>query len=127
MHKHLQKQSCVGAAYGEQRDLLRCASALVLRLSGPQSSLLPAEPATESAVAAEYLIFILHIHVHVHHHHLTDHSSLLLCNIGVRFFGGGGSSHDKLPELAHRRALEKSLRVKDQSCPVLRSSHKTVW
>ena len=39
----------------------------------------------------------------------------------------GGSSDDKLPELAHQKALEKSLGIKDQSCPVLRLSHKTVW
>ena len=44
-------------------------------------------------------------------------------------FGGvdafwGGSSHDELPELAHHKALEKSLGIKDQSCPVLRLSHK---
>jgi hypothetical protein len=38
----------------------------------------------------------------------------------------GGSSHDKLPELAHQKALEKSLGVKDQSCPVRRLSQKTV-
>ena len=45
----------------------------------------------------------------------------------VAFGGGGGSSHDELPELAHLKALEKSLGIKDQSCPVLRLSHKTVW
>ena len=38
-----------------------------------------------------------------------------------------GSSHDKLPELAHQNALEKSLGIKDQSCPVLQLSHNTVW
>ena len=36
----------------------------------------------------------------------------------------GGSSHD---ELAHQKALDKSLGIKDQSSPVLRLSHKTVW
>ena len=41
----------------------------------------------------------------------------------------GGSRHDKLPELPHQKALAKSLGIKDQSCPVLRLSHKTktVW
>ena len=44
----------------------------------------------------------------------------------------GGSSNDKLPELAHQKALEESLGIKDQSCPVARGggvrlSHKTVW
>ena len=38
-----------------------------------------------------------------------------------------GSSHDELLELAHYKALDKSLGIKDQSCPVLRLSHKTVW
>ena len=37
-----------------------------------------------------------------------------------------GSSDNKLPELAHQKALEKALGIKDQSCPVLRLSHKTV-
>ena len=31
-----------------------------------------------------------------------------------------GPNHDKLPELAHQKALEESLGIKDQSCPVLR-------
>ena len=38
-----------------------------------------------------------------------------------------GSHHDKLPKLAHQKALKRSLGIKDQSCPVLRLSHKTVW
>ena len=42
-------------------------------------------------------------------------------------FFGGGSSHDKLPELAHQKALEKSLGIKDQGCPVLRLSHEAMW
>ena len=41
--------------------------------------------------------------------------------------GGGGSGHDKLPKLAHQKALEKSLGIKDQSCPVLPLSHKAMW
>ena len=49
-----------------------------------------------------------------------------VCCSGNVFFVGG-SSHDKLPELAHQKALEKSLGIKDQSCPVLRLSQKTVW
>ena len=38
------------------------------------------------------------------------------------FLGGGWSSHVKLPELAHQKALKKSLGIKDQSCPVLQLS-----
>ena len=45
----------------------------------------------------------------------------------ISIFFGGGSSHDELPELAHWKAPEKSLGIKDQSCTVLRLSHKTVW
>ena len=33
--------------------------------------------------------------------------------------GGGGASHDELPELAHYKALKKSLGIKDQSCGVV--------
>ena len=48
-------------------------------------------------------------------------------SIGCCFGGWGGSSHDKLPELAHQKVPKKSLRIKDQSCPGLRLSHKTGW
>ena len=41
--------------------------------------------------------------------------------------GGGGSGHDKLPKLARQKALKKSLRIKDQSCPVLCLSHNAMW
>ena len=43
------------------------------------------------------------------------------------FFWGGGSGHDKLPKLARQMALKKSLRIKDQSCPVLCLSHNAMW
>ena len=46
--------------------------------------------------------------------------------IAHRYHFFGGSCHDKLPEVAHRKAPAKSLRIKDQSCPVLRWSHNTV-
>ena len=37
------------------------------------------------------------------------------------FFGGGGgcSGHGKLPKAGHQRALENSLGIKGQSCPML--------
>ena len=40
--------------------------------------------------------------------------------------GGMWRGHDELPELARQKALEKYLGIKDQSCPVLRLSQKTV-
>ena len=43
------------------------------------------------------------------------------------FFWGVGSGHGKLPKPAHQRALEKPLGIKDQSCRVLRLSHKAMW
>jgi hypothetical protein len=43
--------------------------------------------------------------------------------VGVR----GPSGHGKLAKPPHHRALEKSLGVKDQSCPMLRLSHKAMW
>ena len=45
--------------------------------------------------------------------------------VNLIFWGGGGSSHDKPPELAHQKALEKSLGIKHQSYPVLQLSHNT--
>ena len=38
-----------------------------------------------------------------------------------------GSGHRELAEPAPQKALEKSLGPKDQSCPMLRLSHKAVW
>ena len=46
------------------------------------------------------------------------------CLVPILFLGGSG--HEKLPELAHQKALEKSLGIKGQSCPVPRLSHKAV-
>ena len=45
--------------------------------------------------------------------------------MGTRFFfGGWGPGHGKLEKPPHQKALEKSLGIKDQSCPMLRLSHK---
>ena len=43
------------------------------------------------------------------------------------FFCRGGQATISLPELAHQKALEKSLGIKEQSFPVQRLSPKTVW
>ena len=40
---------------------------------------------------------------------------------------GGGPCHGKLAEPAHQKALEKSLGIKEQSCPMLQLSHQAVW
>ena len=60
-------------------------------------------------------------------HGMRGNAAALCEDDPEKHFWGGGSSHDKLPELAHQKALEKSLGIKDQSCPVLRLRHKTVW
>ena len=56
-------------------------------------------------------------------HHDPSLASLLC------FFLGGGlvSGHGKLAKPAHQKALETSLRIKDQGCPMLRLSHKAMW
>ena len=56
----------------------------------------------------------------------VKHSGKKSCTQNHRclFLGGGGSSHDELRELAHEKALEKSVGINNQSCPVLRLSHK---
>ena len=41
----------------------------------------------------------------------------------VRLRGGGGVQAMKLATPAHQKALEKSLGIKAQGCPVRRSSH----
>ena len=41
--------------------------------------------------------------------------------------GGGCSGHGKLAKSTHQKALEKSLGINDQSCPVLRLSHHAMW
>ena len=38
-----------------------------------------------------------------------------------------GLGHGKLEKAAHQKALEKSLGIKDQSCQMLRLSHKAMW
>ena len=44
------------------------------------------------------------------------------------FWGGGGvPGLGKLVRPDHQKALKKALGVKDQSCPMLRLSHKAVW
>ena len=43
------------------------------------------------------------------------------------FLGGGVSDHGKLAKAAHQKALEKTLGIKDQSCPMLQLSHKAMW
>jgi hypothetical protein len=43
----------------------------------------------------------------------------------VIFFGVSG--HGKLAKPAHQKALEKSPRIKDQSCPMLQLPHKAMW
>ena len=51
--------------------------------------------------------------------------SYIVCT--KQYFWGGVSSHDKLPGLAHQKALEKSLGIKDLGCPGLQLSHKAAW
>ena len=40
---------------------------------------------------------------------------------------GGGPCHGKLVEPTHQKAPEKSLGIKEQSCPMLQLSHQAVW
>ena len=52
--------------------------------------------------------------------------------LGALERGGGfqcipGSGHGNLAKPAHHKALEKSLGIKDQSCPMLRLPHKAMW
>ena len=39
----------------------------------------------------------------------------------------GGPGHGKLAKPGHQKLLEKSLGIKDQSCPMLQLSHKAMW
>ena len=49
-------------------------------------------------------------------------------SMGLIFWGGGGGeAMISRQSFAHQKALEKSLGIKDRSCPVLQLSHKTVW
>ena len=45
----------------------------------------------------------------------------------VNCSSGGASGHRKLGKPAHQKALEKSLGIKDQSCLMLRLSHKATY
>ena len=53
---------------------------------------------------------------------------VLRFSVLFRFFRGGGcSGHAKLAKPTHQDALEKSLGIKDQSCPMPRLSHMAMW
>ena len=41
--------------------------------------------------------------------------------------GGGAPAMAKVAKPAYQRALEKSLGIEDQSCPMLPLSHKAMW
>ena len=64
---------------------------------------------------------------------LTLSGDMALCvilgtgTLSIALFLGGGSSHGKLAKPAHEKALEKSLGIKDQRCPMLRLSHNAMW
>ena len=88
------------------------------RSRAPHRTFARAYPGVLQACAAR-LIYLLS--------ETTKHQATPQC-VFVFFLGGGGASgHGKLAKPAHQKALEKSLRIKDQSCPMLRLSHKAMW
>ena len=58
-----------------------------------------------------------------------DNTLVTLHTNAVFFFcgGWGAPGHGKLAKPSYQKAPEKSLGIKDQSCPMLRSSHKGMW
>ena len=59
--------------------------------------------------------------------HILEPGAIVLCSMCVHFFGGAGPGHGKLVKPAHQKTLEKSLGIKDQSCPMLQLSDKGMW
>ena len=52
---------------------------------------------------------------------------LELAPIKPKLFLFLGPGHGKLAKSALQKARQKSLRIKDQSCPMLRLPHKAMW